>query len=742
MEVSDHIVVMHEGRVAQAGAAAARSTTGRPTPFVASFVGGANVLAGKVVDGRVSVGTMAVQVKNNGTSAPDGAAVQAYVRPHDVTLTKATADAPEISVARVERMAWLGGYVKLSLKLSDGVADDGPDAQGRGRDPGDQRGGPGDGEPARRQGLRRGLLDYVSSAGWLASRSSSRGAGPFEGPELLGKDTLARHNPRPLRDPRPLRSGFPSPGPGRPGQGDRGACSRSRSGSSTQILQDLRKAGWSRRDAARGAATRSRARPSRSRWPTFCAPCRAPSRRCSGSRPTRRATTSRPPVWGDVRARLAEVLEGATLQDFVTRAEATGIKRASAAVDDVLHLMSAFVGEIERHPGRASGRRRWSACGGCPAPGAARGALQVRAAEPGRVGQGSHRAGDDRGRRARGATRAGQIGDRRGDVGQHRHRAGAGGGGEGLPADPDHAREHVARADGAAARVRRRAAPDARRAGRCAAPSSKADAIAASNPNAFMPQQFANPTNPAIHRTDDGPGDPAPSSAARPTRSSPASARAARSPASAQALRARHPGVAIIAVEPSDQRGAVGRRARAAPHPGDRRGLRSRHPRPRAAQRGAPRQRGRRRGDAARAGAATRGCWSASRPARRCWSRWMSPARSVPGRPWSPSSPTPASATSPAAAASAENRHTFFSFQRPRRNSTALTTAIIETRRRWPRTRRAARARAACASSVRQRDLEQPEAAEVDQRRRHGVARAVERLRQHHAVGVEREAER
>ena len=33
-------------------------------------------------------------------------------------------------------------------------------------------------------------------------------------------------------------------------------------------------------------------------------------------------------VWGDVRARLTEVLEGATLQDFVTRAEATGIKRA------------------------------------------------------------------------------------------------------------------------------------------------------------------------------------------------------------------------------------------------------------------------------------------------------------------------------------------------------------------------------------------------------------------------------
>ena len=34
-------------------------------------------------------------------------------------------------------------------------------------------------------------------------------------------------------------------------------------------------------------------------------------------------------VWGDVRARLTEVLERATLQDFVSRAEATGIKRAA-----------------------------------------------------------------------------------------------------------------------------------------------------------------------------------------------------------------------------------------------------------------------------------------------------------------------------------------------------------------------------------------------------------------------------
>jgi sulfate/thiosulfate transport system ATP-binding protein len=118
MEVSDHVVVMHEGRVAQAGAP--HEVYDRPaTPFVASFVGGANVLRGHMRDGRASVGAFAVSVPDG--TAPEGAAVHAFVRPHDVMLTKAGADTPEVSVARVERLARLGAYVKLSLKLSDGA---------------------------------------------------------------------------------------------------------------------------------------------------------------------------------------------------------------------------------------------------------------------------------------------------------------------------------------------------------------------------------------------------------------------------------------------------------------------------------------------------------------------------------------------------------------------------------------------------------------------------------------------
>jgi sulfate transport system ATP-binding protein len=94
MEVSDHVVVMNAGRVAQAGST--DDVYDRPaSPFVASFVGGANVL-------RVG-------------------ADDVYVRPHDVSLTKGEGDPSAVSAGRVERVVRLGAKVKLSVRLTDGA---------------------------------------------------------------------------------------------------------------------------------------------------------------------------------------------------------------------------------------------------------------------------------------------------------------------------------------------------------------------------------------------------------------------------------------------------------------------------------------------------------------------------------------------------------------------------------------------------------------------------------------------
>jgi sulfate transport system ATP-binding protein len=120
LELSQHIVVMHEGRVAQAGSP--REIYDKPrTPFVASFVGGANLLMGKAQDGRAEVGNFAVSTPG----APDGASVSAFVRPHDVKLSKPLeqddGSTPDVAVAKVERLALVGAYVKVSLKLADGT---------------------------------------------------------------------------------------------------------------------------------------------------------------------------------------------------------------------------------------------------------------------------------------------------------------------------------------------------------------------------------------------------------------------------------------------------------------------------------------------------------------------------------------------------------------------------------------------------------------------------------------------
>jgi sulfate/thiosulfate transport system ATP-binding protein len=119
MELSEHVVVMHEGKVEQAGAP--HEIYDAPaTPFVAAFVGGANVLRGRAQAGRADLSPgIAVDAPN----AHDGANVQAFFRPHDVKLARAPTTGEievPISVARILRLQRVGGIVKLSLELPSG----------------------------------------------------------------------------------------------------------------------------------------------------------------------------------------------------------------------------------------------------------------------------------------------------------------------------------------------------------------------------------------------------------------------------------------------------------------------------------------------------------------------------------------------------------------------------------------------------------------------------------------------
>ena len=255
-------------------------------------------------------------------------------------------------------------------------------------------------------------------------------------------------------------------------------------------------------------------------------------------------------VWTDVRAQLVDVLEHATLQDFVARAEASGVEARRAAGDDVLHLMAAASGIDDSILARI-GRTPLVRLRRMPGAGAADVLVKCEQMNPG---------GSVKDRPAlamiEAAEREGRLVPGRSVIVE----ATSGNTGVGLalvaavkgyrliltmPENMSPERMALLRAYGAelhltpAERVMRGAV-------------DKANAIAAANPSAFMPEQFKNPTNPGVHLATTGPGDPgAARRARRPTRSSPASARAARSPASAGRCARVIPDVAIIGVEPA-----------------------------------------------------------------------------------------------------------------------------------------------------------------------------------------------
>ena len=82
LELANQIVVMHEGRVEQVGSPA--EIYDEPaTPFVAGFVGSANVLHGQVRDGHVHLGAIRI---GGAAHLADGSAATAFVRPHDVRV--------------------------------------------------------------------------------------------------------------------------------------------------------------------------------------------------------------------------------------------------------------------------------------------------------------------------------------------------------------------------------------------------------------------------------------------------------------------------------------------------------------------------------------------------------------------------------------------------------------------------------------------------------------------------------
>ena len=115
LELAHRVVVMHEGDVQQVGTP--ETVYNQPaTPFVAGFVGSANVINGLVIGGHVQFGE---QMLDGAGHLSDGSAATAYVRPHDVKLSLSP-NGGSNTQGMVRRVADLGWASKVSLELTDG----------------------------------------------------------------------------------------------------------------------------------------------------------------------------------------------------------------------------------------------------------------------------------------------------------------------------------------------------------------------------------------------------------------------------------------------------------------------------------------------------------------------------------------------------------------------------------------------------------------------------------------------
>jgi sulfate transport system ATP-binding protein len=110
LEVADRIVVLNKGHIEQVGTPD-EVYQAPATPFVYSFLGNVNLFRGRVEGGWADLGGLRLRAEE---AAEDGASAVAYVRPHDIELSRQALD--EALTGTVEEVRRLGGLVRLVLR--------------------------------------------------------------------------------------------------------------------------------------------------------------------------------------------------------------------------------------------------------------------------------------------------------------------------------------------------------------------------------------------------------------------------------------------------------------------------------------------------------------------------------------------------------------------------------------------------------------------------------------------------
>jgi sulfate transport system ATP-binding protein len=113
LEVADRVVLMNGGRIEQVGSP--QSVWDHPaSPFVYGFLGDVNLFHGRAHEGQVHLGDVQLQAPEH-AQAQDAQA-RAYVRPHDLEVTRYQAGAAGGIASRLERALVVGPIARLELR--------------------------------------------------------------------------------------------------------------------------------------------------------------------------------------------------------------------------------------------------------------------------------------------------------------------------------------------------------------------------------------------------------------------------------------------------------------------------------------------------------------------------------------------------------------------------------------------------------------------------------------------------
>ncbi len=115
LELANEVVVMHAGRVEQIGTSD-EVYNDPASPFVAGFIGAANVISGSVRDGHLIFGEHKLPGAHH---LGNGVVAHAYIRPLDIRIVGGAANGYSYE-ATVERVNNLGPASKVRFRLSDG----------------------------------------------------------------------------------------------------------------------------------------------------------------------------------------------------------------------------------------------------------------------------------------------------------------------------------------------------------------------------------------------------------------------------------------------------------------------------------------------------------------------------------------------------------------------------------------------------------------------------------------------